>query len=439
MKSTRIIFCLAANLIVTLGCSRSEPVEEISVDISSGGNFEKLSDPEIGADDWPWWRGAQSLGTAPDQSVPTTWSATENVLWSVPVPGRGHSSPTVVRDKILLSTADDNQEIQSVVCFDRSTGDQLWKTDVHRGGFPSASQMHAEASHASATVASDGERLFAAFLNDNAVFVTALDLEGGRLWQTEVGSFTPKFGYSASPAIYQSFVIIAADDFDGGFIAAVHRNSGEIVWRKRRPAGANYASPVVASVGGREQILICGCEEVTSYNPDTGDELWSCSGTTEGCVGTMVFQNDLVFASGGYPGSETMCIKADGSAEVIWRNDEKSYVPSLLLHQNNLFMVNGEGRAYCWQADTGAQLWRGRVGGRFRSSPVLAGDHIYAVDMGGKCTVFKATGQKFEVAARNQLGDEAFATPTFCGNQIFLRVASHASGNRQETLYCISE
>ena len=50
--------------------------------------------------DWPAWRGPTRDGiAAPGQNPPTQWSETENVLWKVPLPGRGHSSPTVVGER----------------------------------------------------------------------------------------------------------------------------------------------------------------------------------------------------------------------------------------------------------------------------------------------------------------------------------------------------
>jgi outer membrane protein assembly factor BamB len=89
----------------------------------------------VGAADWPWWRGPQRDGVAnPNQDPPTEWSASRNVAWTSAVPGRGHSSPTVVGRRVYLATADEEQGTQSVLCYDRETGNQLWQSVVHRGG-----------------------------------------------------------------------------------------------------------------------------------------------------------------------------------------------------------------------------------------------------------------------------------------------------------------
>ncbi len=416
--------------VITCGCTKVTPVDEVVAPAGSAG--PELPAPVAADGDWPWWRGPNFNGVAADQTAPVSWSETENVLWKSPAPGRGHSSPTVVGDRIYLATADEQQQTQSVLAFDRNSGDQLWERQVSQGGFPSA--MHHNSTHANGTVACDGERLFIAFLHHDAVWGYALSLDGEPLWELQLGTFNSKFGYAPSPILHGSHVIFAGDNQGGGWIAAVHRESGDMVWRKPRPAVSTYSSPVVANVGGRNQLLISGCHEVSSFDPATGDELWSCPGTTEATCGTMVWDGDLVFASGGYPGSQTICVDASTGQEV-WSNGQKCYEQSLLSHDGHVYAVTNQG-AYCWEASTGAEKWRGRLEGKFSASPVLAGGHIYASNEGGTCYVIKADPSGFEQVAQNQLGQESFATPTICGGRIYLRVAEHAGG-RQEFLYCI--
>src|SRR5205814_636202 len=85
--------------------------------------------------DWPVWRGPTGNGIAePTQSLPLAWSKTENVAWKASVPGRGHGSATVVGNRVFLQTADEDKDIQWVLCFDRSTGKELWRKDVHASG-----------------------------------------------------------------------------------------------------------------------------------------------------------------------------------------------------------------------------------------------------------------------------------------------------------------
>jgi len=430
---------LASALLLTVpGCGRRSgpPVPKVrEVSATRDAPTADVSELQLRADDWPMWRGANADGISTGPAVPTKWTENENVVWRVKLPGRGHSSPTIVGDRIYLEAADEKEQIQSVLCLDRADGRQLWQTELHRGQFETA--MHGENTQATSTIACDGERLFALFLNDRKIWATALDLEGKQLWQKEVGPFASKFGYSASPTLYKSLVLLAADHQQGGFIAALNRQDGGIVWRKPRPEKSSYASPRVVSLDGRDQLVVCGTNLVASFDPLTGDKFWSTPGTAEAGVGTLVVADDLVFASGGFPEQETIAVKPDGS--VAWRHKVKSYCPSLLTHEGHLYMVSDDGVARCYEAKSGTKKWEKRIGGNFRVSPVLSGGHIFTTDMSGKTTVFKADPAKFEIVAENHLGTEGFASPGLSRGQLFLRVADSSKGPRQEWLYCIGE
>ena len=415
---------------VVCGCSRSAPVAEVSV--AGGAAPIDLAAAQPAATDWPWWRGRAGNGIAADETVPTVWGEHQNVVWKSPVPGRGHSSPCVWGASIVLATADEATQVQSLLCFDRETGAPRWSTPIHTGGFEHA---HPENSQASATPACDGERVFITFLNRGAIWVSAVDLNGQIVWQKEAGPFRTMHGYAASPALYKSLVIVAGDGDGQGFVTALHRKTGEIVWRVRRPGIASFSSPVVAHVAGRDQILLSGCRQVVSYDPASGAQLWRCDGPAKVTSATMAFDGDFAFVSGGYPEEETLCIRADGAGDVsashvVWRNRQKFYVPSLVVHEGRVYGVSGGGIAWCFDAANGKPLWKHRLNGDVSASPVIAGNHVYVTNEAGLTHVFK-TGAEFELVAENDLGDGGYATPVICGGRIYLRTV-HA-------LYCIGD
>ena len=391
-----------------------------------------------GAADWPWWRGPGRNGVAAaDQQPPLQWSDTENVLWKSPIPGRGHGSPIVVGDRVVLATADHELESQAVLCFDRNTGRRLWQTEVHHGGF--AIKGNAKASLASSTPACDGQRIFINFLHDEAIYTTALDLDGKQLWQAKITDYTLHQGFGSSPAVYGPLVLVTADNKGTGAIAGLDRTDGAIVWKQSRPQLPNYASPIVLNVAGRDQLLLIGCDLVSGFDPLTGKRLWEIPGSTTECVTSTVTDGGLIFTSGGYPKNHLAAVKADGSGEVVWENNSRVYVPSLLAKDGYLYAVLDAGVAMCWKADSGAEVWKGRLGGTFSASPVLVGNQIFATSERGRTFIFRATPDGFELLAENQLGDETFATPTICGNRVYLRVAAQENGRRQETLVCIGK
>lgn len=394
--------------------------------------FKKLS----AQTDWPWWRGPMRNGIAVG-SAPTKFSDSEGVLWKTPVPGRGHSSPIVVGQKVFLTTADKDKQIHSVLAFDRKDGQQLWQVEVSQGGFPA--KNHPKNTEATPTIASDGERLFVTFFHHETVQATALDFNGKQIWQQTVGAFNPKkyeYGYAPSPLLYRGNVIIAGE-YDGkSFLAALDRATGKDVWRTPRPDNISFSTPVIAHVAGKDQLLLTGNEKITSFDPVTGKELWSTKGVATATCGTVVWNNDTVFGSGGYPQSETAAVKADGSGEVVWHNNQSLYEPSLIVVDDYVYGFTGRGILYCWRASDGKEMWKQALKGPVSASPVLAGGNIYWANEGGSLYVFKPNPRKFELVSQNQIGSDSFPSPAICGGQVFLRVGHGQGANRKETLYC---
>jgi outer membrane protein assembly factor BamB len=108
----------------------------------------------------------------------------------------------------------------------------------------------------------------------------------------------------------------------------------------------------------------------------------------------------------------------------------------MLVKSGHLYAVMDSGLAVCWNAATGEELWKERLGGDFFASPVMADDRIYASNVGGKTFVFEAKPGGFKLLAQNQLGNQVYASPVICGGRVYLRVAQRDE-NRQEFLYCV--
>ena len=388
--------------------------------------------------DWPCWRGPRGDGIAEaDQSPPLSWSNTENVAWKAAIPGRGHSSPIVVGEQVIVTTAEEDREIQSVISFDRKTGAERWRTPVHEGGLERKGNK--KSTQASSTAAFDGQRLIVNFLNRGAIYTTALDPAGKQLWQAKVSDFATHQGFGSSPTLFGSLVVVATDSRGGGLVAALDRTSGKMVWHDRRPEKANYASATLLTAAGREQLVIHGCDLVTSYEPASGKKLWEIEGATTECVTSLVTDGQRVFVSGGYPRKHVQAVLADGSGKTAWENTTQVYVPSMIVHNGYLYAAQDGGLAMCWKSDTGEEMWRERLGGTFTASLVLVGDNLFATNEAGETFIFKANPEKFERVGENKLGDEVYATSAICGGRIYMRVVETAGGKRQEMLYCLGE
>jgi outer membrane protein assembly factor BamB len=259
-----------------------------------------------------------------------------------------------------------------------------------------------------------------------------------------VCAFNPKtyeYGFAPSPVVYGDTIIVAAEwDNEESSLIALDRASGKQIWRTPRPKNISFSSPVVAHLAGRDQLLISGADLVVSYDPTSGKELWSVPCITAATCGTLVWEGDIVYGSGGYPKSETVAIRVSKSGgEVLWRNRQNCYEESMLATDGYLYALTGKGVVYCWNGTTGDEQWSQRLKGPVSSSPVLAGGHIYWTNEFGTTYVFQPTPQKFELVAENQLGEEGFASPAVSRGQFFLRTATRTGGKRQEWLYCLGK
>jgi outer membrane protein assembly factor BamB len=130
--------------------------------------------------------------------------------------------------------------------------------------------------------------------------------------------------------------------------------------------------------------------------------------------------------------SAMLAIRPGGKGEVAkdqvaWKEQHAlPEVPSPLYYQGRLYVVTNGGIASCYDAQTGKMLYRQRLGasGFFYASPVAANGNIYAASYNGVVAVFKA-GDKCQVLARNNLGEQIVATPALVDGRIYARTEGH--------------
>ena len=151
----------------------------------------------------------------------------------------------------------------------------------------------------------------------------------------------------------------------------------------------------------------------------------------------MVWEDDLVFTSGGFPTQQTLAVNSK-TGKQVWTNRKKIYEQSMLVVDGYLYGIDEKGVAHCWRTKDGEEAWQSRIGRRqFKTSasPVLANGHMYFPGENGKVAVLKATPKKFKSVATNELGTAVFASFAVCGNQIFARY----SEGSEEFLVCIGK
>ena len=388
------------------------------------------------AEDWPIWRGPRRDGTSLEKNIPVTWSATENVVWRTALPGRGHASPIVSKGRIFTVAADDATRTRLLLCLDRATGRLLWQRTVVEAP---PEHIHKENSLASSTPASDGERVFCTFLAGEKVVVAAYDFDGqANCGAKSRASSRASDGFCSTPIPYQDKVIVNCDHDGDGYIVALARADGRELWRIDRPnKKRSYCTPFICDAAGRTQMVLSGTKCVTSYDPDNGELRWIIDGPTQQFVASMVWSEraQLFFMTAGFPEFHILAIRPDGTGNVTgshiaWRTKEgAAYVPSPIIEGDWFLVCSEQGVAYCYEAKTGRMAWRERFG-RQHASLVSASGLIYFLNDKGTCRVVRA-GEKFDLVATNELGEDTYASPALSDGQIFLR--------GEKSLFCIGK
>jgi outer membrane protein assembly factor BamB len=385
------------------------------------------------AGDWPGWRGPGGDGVSDEKAVPVQWSATDNIAWKTPIPGKGHSSPIVWGDRAFVTTCVEEDGRRLLLCLDRRNGHVLWTREVLR---TKLEPLHHLNSRASSTPASEGQRVFVTFLDpegDGRAVVTCYDFAGNRLWQKTPGPFSSKHGFCSSPVLYKDSVIVNCDHDGDGYVVCLAAADGAERWRIDRPNKTrSYCAPLIVDAGGRKQLVMSGSKCVASYDPDTGKQHWMIDGPTEQFVSSLVYLDNILFLTAGFPTYHYVGIRPDG--HIAWHHEpparEGAYVPSPIAAGRWFFAVSDEGWCSCFDARTGERKWLQRLGRHHSASPVLTEGRLYFTADNGDTYVVKAS-DRFEVICKNRLGEECYASPAIAQGQIFIRAAGH--------LYCIGK
>ena len=385
------------------------------------------------AENWPGWRGPRGDGTSMEKNVPIRWSGTQNILWKVPIPGKGHASPIVWGRHIFVATAIKEKKQRILLCLDRKDGKILWQRVVLEAPLERTNSLN---SYASSTPATDGQRVYISFLDRDKMFIAAYDFDGNRLWEVRPDVFASMHGYCSSPVLWKDKVIVNGDHDGPSYIVALSRATGQTIWKTPRPNRTrSYCTPIIRQIDGRNQMVLSGTMCLASYDPDTGKQHWLIDGPTEQFVASIVYNGELLFMTCGFPDRFIQAIRPDGrgnvtDTHVLWQKDRDcSYVPSPIALGPYFLVVADNGVATCFEAKSGKRCWRERLGPHYSASLVSANGLVYFLSDKGVMTVVKP-GAELEIVARNELGENTYASPAISDSQIFLRGAKH--------LYCIS-
>lgn len=417
MNSKYAHWMIAGLLAVTLvaGPLVSGPLGSALVRAQSSGEPEAV---------WPQFRGPDFNPVGNHSNLPERWSTTENVRWSVEVPGRGWSSPIVVGERVFLTTVTtegeskppqtgteysndyvrelmeqglSEEEIEKkvmerdfelpdqvnlhyfLVCFDIKSGQELWKQEYHAGKPPGG--RHRKNSFASETPVTDGQKVY---VYSTHLGLFAYDLEGQLAWKKElpIHPIYMEFGTGASPALVGDQLIIVDDNQEESTISSYSTKDGSLNWQTARSVPdsvpqkmfrSSWSTPYIWTHEMRTEIVTMGPGAAISYDLQ-GRELWRLEGMTPAPSSSSFAYKGVLYLNGGRgkpflavsPGAEGDITLAEGELEndfVRWtRARAGTYIPTPVAYEDGLYVVQDNGIALKLDIETGKIMFKDRVG-----------------------------------------------------------------------------
>ena len=408
------------------------------------------------AENWPGWRGPRGDGTSKETSLVASWNGTtmKNIAWKAPIPGIGHGSPVVWKDRVFLVTCLEKNKgtnkTRALLCLDRLSGKKIWQQTVIKCPLET---KHSLNSRASSTPATDGKTIYVAFLDVNGrtvpapnvgrkrpitpgrIAIAAYDLNGKRKWIKRVGNFVSAHGFCSNPVLHKDLLILNGDHDGDSYILAMKKATGKIVWRvKRRHKTRSYVTPLIRKINGRDQLVFSGSLCIVSLDPMTGKRLWNVEGPTEQYVASMVYDGELFFMAAGFPTYHVMGIRPGGEGDVTqshvkWhKRNVRCYVPSPVVVGKYLIVADDRGTVNCFDTKTGMRHWQARMGNHYSASLVAANNQVYLIADNGITKVIEP-GPKLKVVSTNKLGEFTYASPAISQGCLFVR--------GEKNLFCV--
>jgi len=371
--------------------------------------------------DWLHFRGTDS-NAACDAGVPVDFDIAtgRNVAWRIALPGPGPSSPIVVGDQVIVTcSTGPRQDRLYVLSIDAATGTVRWTRQFWATG---VTNVHPFGAVAQCTPASDGQRIFAFYSsNDLACF----DLDGNLQWYRGLAFESPTtrndVGMASSPLVLGATVIVQCENQGESFVAGLDVASGRTRWRLPRDHSAVWSSPTALRGKSPEEdvVLLVGRQRLSGHDPATGKLLWAFDAPCHTVASPAGFEGRVYLPANG------LCAlvpdAAAGTVRFLWGQNRLSCgSASPVVHNGRVYTIKSPAILVCGDLADGRVVWQLRLAGTFWSSPVVAGDHLVAINDEGLVHVV-ALGEKGRLLHTHPLGTKVLATPAAVEGALYIR------------------
>ena len=432
-------------------------------------------------ENWPQWRGPNLDGTTADTDLPTTWSETEHVAWTLEVADGSWTgaTPIIWEDTIFLNVS--YLERSGNGGFGRRFGRRArggGPGDPNggrpgRGGAPARTDTQTERRTVELWRVNrlDGSVVWKRFLSDNdrqqrkqnmsspspvtdgthvwvmtgTGWLRAFDFDGNELWARNISddywSFGLNWGFASSPLLHEDALYVQVlhgmRTDDPSYVLRIDTMTGETVWMVERPTNAqrespdSYTTPALLQYDGVTEIVLTGGDVVTGHDPETGVELWRADGLNPRnngayrLIASPLVVGDVIIAPTRV--RPMLALKAGGRGDVttshrLWSFDDGPDVPTPVSDGELLYVVQDNGVVHALDLASGETVYTDQriEPGTYSASPILADGKVYATSEDGVTTVYRA-GPEFEILATNSLPGYTLSTPSVSDGHLYIR------------------
>ena len=388
--------------------------------------IETAPQPEVSKVTHDAFRGNNSNGISAAKNVPVKWDLAKgtNIAWRHENPRMGFNSPVINSNKVFFTGAD--EQVRELFCYDLTTGEKLWTLAAENipGSPVKVPETQDDTGLAASSVATNGKQVCAIFATGDLI---CADMDGKRLWAKNLGVPENHYGYASSLLTYGNLLIIQYDNAKTARVIALDAATGAERWTKNRTEKVNWASPIIAQINNTPQLILMGCPAITSYNPNTGEQLWRVECLTGEVGASACSANGVVYGASEY--SKLIAVNAtDGS--VLWdNNDFLPEVASPVATKDNIYIATSYGFVVSFDAQTGKSRVEHELGTGFYSSPVIADGKVFLINSDGKVHIFTADND-FKLLNSFETGEPTVATPAFTDGKIVVRT--------EKSIYCVA-
>jgi outer membrane protein assembly factor BamB len=374
------------------------------------------SDKDI--NQWTRFRGADGLGIDTISKAPTTWEESD-YLWEITLAGTGHASPVVWRDKIFVTSSDDEGDLGYVMAINEQNGALLWQKEFKVTDFA----MHKDNNLAAPSPAIDESQVYVIWYSKELTRLAALTHDGSLQWQAEYGGIEARHGGGSSLVLTDRYVIFTREQEETSSQksswVAVDKSTGQIAWELERESTTrnSFSTPILVHNNKNEALLIFTSEAhgFTAVDPETGKVLWERKSLlTHRVVASPIYANGMIIAS---RKGEAMVLEVDEDLNPVADTARYSlapnlspYVPTSIVVDDLAYLFMDNGSVACIILATGELLWKERPAGPIYGSPICVNGNLYCMTKAGKVIVIRAQS-KYELLGIHELGDESFSTP----------------------------